>query len=140
MVADDDFALGQLVSRISHSKIWSSSAIFVVEDDSQDGADHVDAHRIPALVHQPLRPARCGNPHALRPALGDPLDGADHGHEALGLSDALASPMYNVFSSKPFNSGAVSTIAPKVNLLARNGPSAICRRKRRADCHSGPRT
>ena len=47
------------------------------------------------------------------------------GMKPLGLSDALATPMYNVFSSKPFNSGAVSTIAPKVNLLARNGPSAI---------------
>ncbi|MGZ4174046.1 MAG: bifunctional YncE family protein/alkaline phosphatase family protein, partial [Solirubrobacteraceae bacterium] len=53
MVAADDQGLGQLVSLISHSKIWSSSAIFVVEDDSQDGADHLDAHREPALVISP---------------------------------------------------------------------------------------
>ncbi|HYO18663.1 MAG TPA: alkaline phosphatase family protein, partial [Dermatophilaceae bacterium] len=53
MVADNDLALGQLVQTISQSSIWSSSAIFVVEDDSQDGADHVNAHRIPALVISP---------------------------------------------------------------------------------------
>ena len=53
MVAADDQGLGQLVALISHSKIWSSSAIFVVEDDSQDGADHLDAHREPALVISP---------------------------------------------------------------------------------------
>jgi hypothetical protein len=39
MVADNDLGLGQIVDTISHSPIWSSSAIFVVEDDSQDGAD-----------------------------------------------------------------------------------------------------
>ena len=51
MIADNDRALGQIVDTISHNaKIWAQSAIFVVEDDSQDGADHVDAHRIPAAV------------------------------------------------------------------------------------------
>ena len=53
MVADNDYGLGQIVDLISHSSIWKSSAIFVVEDDSQDGADHVDAHRIPAAVISP---------------------------------------------------------------------------------------
>src|SRR3954452_19660548 len=47
MIADNDEGLGRIVDLISHSSIWSSSAIFVIEDDSQDGADHVDAHRIP---------------------------------------------------------------------------------------------
>src|SRR5947209_6873844 len=53
MIADNDLALGQIVELISHSPIWSSSAIVVVEDDSQDGADHVDAHRMPAYVISP---------------------------------------------------------------------------------------
>ena len=57
MVADNDCALGQIVDLISHSSIWSQSAIFVVEDDSQDGADHVDAHRIPAAVISRTRSA-----------------------------------------------------------------------------------
>jgi YVTN family beta-propeller protein len=44
-MADNDYALGQLVDAVSHSPYWSSSVIFVTEDDSQDGPDHVDAHR-----------------------------------------------------------------------------------------------
>ncbi len=52
-IADNDLALGQIVDAISHSSIWPSTAIFVVEDDSQDGADHVDSHRSPALVISP---------------------------------------------------------------------------------------
>ena len=57
MIADNDHALGQVVDLISHSPIWGSSLILVLEDDSQDGADHVDAHRIPALVISPFASA-----------------------------------------------------------------------------------
>ena len=53
MIADNDCGLGQIVDLISHSPIWNTSLILVVEDDSQDGADHVDAHRIPALAISP---------------------------------------------------------------------------------------
>ena len=53
MVAENDYGLGQIVDTISHSSIWSSSAVFVLEDDSQDGADHVDAHRMPGAVFSP---------------------------------------------------------------------------------------
>lgn len=52
-VADNDYALGKIVEGISHSKLWPSTAIFVVEDAAQDGADHVDAHRAPAFVISP---------------------------------------------------------------------------------------
>ena len=52
-VADNDLALGQLVELVSQSSIWGQSAIFVQEDDSQSGTDHVDAHRIPAYVISP---------------------------------------------------------------------------------------
>jgi hypothetical protein len=49
-VADNDLALGRVVDAVSHSPHWDDTAIFVVEDDAQDGADHVDAHRSTALV------------------------------------------------------------------------------------------
>jgi len=52
-VADNDLALGRLVDHISHSPIWKESAIFVLEDDAQDGPDHVDAHRSVAYVASP---------------------------------------------------------------------------------------
>src|SRR5262245_43946150 len=53
MVADNDLALGRLVEAVSRSKFWPRTCIFVVEDDPQDGFDHVDAHRTLALVISP---------------------------------------------------------------------------------------
>jgi YVTN family beta-propeller protein len=49
-MADNDYALGRLVEAVSRSPYWTNTAILVVEDDAQDGPDHVDAHRSPALV------------------------------------------------------------------------------------------
>ncbi len=53
LVADNDLALGLLVEGVSRSKFWPTTAIFVVEDDAQNGSDHVDAHRTVALVISP---------------------------------------------------------------------------------------
>jgi DNA-binding beta-propeller fold protein YncE len=52
-VAQNDAALGEIISALSHSSYWSSTAVFVVEDDSQDGVDHVDGHRNVLLVASP---------------------------------------------------------------------------------------
>ncbi|MFD8423942.1 alkaline phosphatase family protein [Streptomyces sp. NPDC059466] len=52
-VADNDLAVGRMVDEISHSKYWKDSAIFVVEDDSQAGLDHVDGHRAPVQIISP---------------------------------------------------------------------------------------
>jgi YVTN family beta-propeller protein len=52
-VADNDLATGRIVDTISHSKYWKDSAIFVVEDDSQAGLDHVDGHRAPIQIISP---------------------------------------------------------------------------------------
>ena len=49
-VAENDYALGRIVEEVSKSPYWKDTAIFVLEDDAQDGPDHVDAHRSPALV------------------------------------------------------------------------------------------
>jgi DNA-binding beta-propeller fold protein YncE len=49
-VADNDLAVGRVVDAISHSPYWDDTAIFILEDDAQDGADHIDAHRSIALV------------------------------------------------------------------------------------------
>ena len=51
--ADNDLAIGRIVDAISHSHVWSSSAIFIEEDDAQDGVDHVDGHRSPGYVISP---------------------------------------------------------------------------------------
>jgi YVTN family beta-propeller protein len=51
--ADNDLAVGRIIDYISHSKVWSSSAIFIEEDDAQNGVDHVDGHRSPGYVISP---------------------------------------------------------------------------------------
>ena len=124
MVAAADLGLGQLVALISHSKIWSSSAIFVVEDDSQDGADHVDAHREPALVISPY--ARRGAVIHTRYDLLSVIRSMEliMGMKPLGLNDRLATPMYDVFAPNPVNSAPINNIPTKVNLLTRNTPAA----------------
>jgi hypothetical protein len=53
LAADNDYALGQLVEGVSKSRFWPKTAIFVVEDDAQNGPDHVDSHRSPAFVISP---------------------------------------------------------------------------------------
>jgi hypothetical protein len=51
--ADNDLAVGRIIDYISHSPIWSTSAIFIEEDDAQNGVDHVDGHRSPGYVLSP---------------------------------------------------------------------------------------
>jgi DNA-binding beta-propeller fold protein YncE len=52
-VADNDYALGRIVEGVTKSRFWPTTAIFVVEDDAQNGPDHVDSHRSPAFVISP---------------------------------------------------------------------------------------
>jgi DNA-binding beta-propeller fold protein YncE len=128
MIADNDYAVGQVVDKISHSSIWNSSLILVLEDDSQDGADHVDAHRIPALAI---------SPYTQRGAVvHDRYDFLSFirtlelvtGMKSLNLFDATAVPLYDAFDSDPSdNSEPYDAIVPNVDRNERNpaaGPAA----------------
>lgn len=53
-VADNDLAVGLFIEHLSHSPVWNQSVVFIVEDDAQNGPDHVDAHRAPAYVISPF--------------------------------------------------------------------------------------
>jgi DNA-binding beta-propeller fold protein YncE len=59
-VADNDLAIGRLVEAVSHSAYWDDTAFFILEDDAQNGADHVDAHRSLALVISKYSPRAAG--------------------------------------------------------------------------------
>jgi len=61
-VADNDLAVGRVVDAISHSSYWDDTAIFILEDDAQDGADHVDAHRSIAFVISKYSPGSADHP------------------------------------------------------------------------------
>jgi len=124
MVAENDYALGQIVDLVSHSSVWKSSAIFVVEDDSQDGSDHIDAHRTVGAVISPF--AKSG---AVVHTRYDQLSIIRSmelivGMKPLGLFDNLATPMYDAFTGAPSNDAPYSALGPNMNLLERNGPAA----------------
>jgi len=55
VIADNDLAVGRVVEAVSYSPYWDDTAIFILEDDAQDGPDHVDAHRSSALNIRPVR-------------------------------------------------------------------------------------
>jgi DNA-binding beta-propeller fold protein YncE len=61
-VADNDLAVGRIVDAVSHSAYWDDTAIFILEDDAQDGADHVDAHRSTAYVISKYAPGSADHP------------------------------------------------------------------------------
>jgi DNA-binding beta-propeller fold protein YncE len=101
MIAENDQALGRLVEVISSSRFWKDSAILVVEDDAQNGPDHVDAHRSVALVASPWARRRavdstllttCGMLRTIELVLGVP---------PMSQCDAAATPMYRAFQLKP---------------------------------------
>ena len=100
-VADNDLALGKIVDFISHSSIWKDSAIFVIEDDAQDGADHVDAHRSPILVISPY--ARRGFVAHTRTSMTGMHKTiyALLGVGPLNLEDGLAAGLGDMFTDRP---------------------------------------
>jgi DNA-binding beta-propeller fold protein YncE len=120
MIADNDRALGQVIDRISHSQYWGSSAIFVVEDDSQDGIDHQDAHRSPALVVSPYakRGAVIHTPYDYTSVLRS-IE-LILGLRPLSLFDAEATPMYAAFDARPQNSEPWAALPPTYPLLEEN--------------------
>jgi len=100
-VASNDLALGQLVEAVSKSKYWPETAIFVIEDDAQNGPDHVDAHRSVLLAVSPFSRRRsldstlyttCSVLRTMELILGLP---------PMSQYDAAATPMYGGFQPTP---------------------------------------
>ncbi|KUM98694.1 hypothetical protein AQI88_01770 [Streptomyces cellostaticus] len=100
-VADNDLALGRIVDTISHSKDWKSTAVFVLEDDSQNGVDHVDGHRNPTLVISPYA-ARGKVVHSYYSQL-NVLRTIEQilGLPPMNQQDMAAEPMYDAFTDRP---------------------------------------
>jgi hypothetical protein len=98
MVAENDLALGRVIDRLSRSPAWSATAVFVLEDDAQNGPDHVDAHRSVLLVASPF--ARRGavdstfyTTSSVVRTIGQIL-----GLPPLSQYDAAANPLWNAFT------------------------------------------
>jgi hypothetical protein len=133
LVADNDYALGTLVEAVYRSRFWAGTAIFVLEDDAQNGPDHVDSHRSPAFVISPYVKHRAVDSSmynttsilrtielmlALRP---------------MTQFDAAARPMSAAFQAAP-DLAPYSVEKPRVPLDERNPPhSATAARSARLD-------
>ncbi len=114
-MADNDLALGRVVDAVSHSADWASTAIFVVEDDAQDGPDHVDAHRTIAQVISPY--TQNGKVDSTFYSTVSMLRTMEliAGIKPMSQFDAAATPMLNSFSDRP-NLTAYSAITPTQKL------------------------
>jgi len=110
-VAENDLALGQIIEAISQSKFWSKTAIFVVEDDAQNGPDHVDAHRTVALVVSPF--TKRGAVDSTMYSTSSMLRTMELilGLKPMTMFDAAATPMFNSFTPE-------QNVAPYIHLPA----------------------
>ena len=117
--ADNDLAVGRFIEHLSHSPIWKESAVFILEDDAQNGPDHVDAHRSPAYLISPYVKrnfvdhtmySTSGMLRTIELILGLP---------PMSQYDAAAMPMFRCFTSVPDTTAYVALPA-NVNIEERN--------------------
>jgi hypothetical protein len=118
-VGSNDVALGKIVEAASRSKFWNEMAIFVIEDDAQNGPDHVDAHRTVGLVISPYVKR-----HSVDSTIYTTASMVRTMELILGLPpmtqyDGGAAPMFNCFD-KVANAEPYEVKTPKIDLEARN--------------------
>jgi YVTN family beta-propeller protein len=122
-VASNDYALGLIVERVSHSKYWPETAIFVIEDDAQDGPDHVDARRTVAYAISPyIRRGTVDSTHYTTTSLLRTIE-LLLGLPPMSQYDAAATPLYASFGDKA-DLSPYRAVAPQINIYERNQPTA----------------
>ena len=123
MVANNDYAIGQLVEAVSHSRYWPNTAIFIIEDDAQDGADHVDGRRTVGLVISPY--VKRGIVDSTLYTTSSMVRSMELllGLPPMSQYDAAAMPLYNSFGTAaiatPFDA-----IQPQIDVNAKNAKDA----------------
>jgi hypothetical protein len=122
--ADNDYGVGLLVDGVSHSKLWASTAIFIIEDDAQNGPDHVDSHRAPAWVISPYTRRGIVDSGMYNQASILRTIELIVGLRPMTQFDAAARPMFEGFSRAP-DATPYTAIAPKVSLTDRNSGQAV---------------
>ena len=118
-MANNDYALGQIVDRVTHSRYWPETAIFVIEDDAQDGPDYVDARRTTGFVLSPY--VRRGTVDRTSYTTSSMLRTMELllGLPPMSQFDAAATPMYASFGVTADTTPYVH-VKPEVDLDAKN--------------------
>lgn len=122
-MAENDLAFGRVVEAVSRSRFWPQTAIFVVEDDAQNGPDHIDAHRTIAYAISPY--SRRGAVDSTMYSTASMLRTIELilGLQPMSQFDAAAMPMFNSFQSRSDPRPYVAE-TPRANLQERNSPQA----------------
>jgi hypothetical protein len=117
-LADNDLALGRIIEALSRSPFWKTTVVFVLEDDAQDGPDHVDSHRSPLVVISPY--SRAGALHRFTNTT-DVLRTIEEilGLDALSQFDHYGRPLRDVWSDTP-DLRAWTALVPSVRLDEKN--------------------
>ncbi len=123
MVASNDLALGRIVEAVSHSSLWPQFAIFVIEDDAQNGPDHVDSHRTVGQVISPYTRRRHRDSTMYSTSSMLRTMELILGLPPLTQHDATATPMHNCFTDKP-DLRPFTALPARIDLDARNPASA----------------
>jgi DNA-binding beta-propeller fold protein YncE len=121
-IAQNDYALGLIIQAISHSPVWKSSAVFVIEDDSQDGADHVSAQRTTMYVASPYARGGVQSTHYTTASLLRTVE-LILGMQPLTTYDAMAVPLYAAFGTTA-DLRAFTAIPTQIDMSARNKKTA----------------
>lgn len=101
MIADNDQAIGMVADILSHSTYWPRTVIFVIEDDPQDGGDHVDNHRSPLHVISPWARRGVSSVHYSEASIWRTVQLIFGVERPLNRSWELAAPLYDMFTSTP---------------------------------------
>ena len=123
MNANADHAVGQLVERITKSPYWPETAIFIIEDDAQNGPDHVDARRTVGLVVSPYTKRQFVDSTLYTTSAMLRTMELLLGLPPMTQYDAAALPMYNAFNTKA-DLTPYQAIAPKIDVMEKNTPAS----------------
>ncbi len=136
-VATNDYAVGLIVSAISHSSIWCSSAIFITEDDAQDGADHVSDQRSTLYLVSPYARGGAIHEHYSTVSVLRTIE-LLLGMQPLSNYDATAVPLYAAFGATP-NLASFDATPPQIDVHARKLTHRLRRRDQRTPRLQPPR-
>ncbi|HUN29014.1 MAG TPA: hypothetical protein VMV65_04380, partial [Alphaproteobacteria bacterium] len=117
-VAQNDHAFGRIVDVVSHSRYWASTAIFAIEDDSQNGPDHVDDQRTTFYLASPYAAPGVHHAHYTTSSVMRTIE-LLLGLPPMTIYDALAPPMYDAFALQP-DLRPYDVIAPKIDDTVKN--------------------
>jgi YVTN family beta-propeller protein len=122
-VATNDWVVGQLVDAVSHSPYWKSTAIFILEDDAQNGPDHVSDQRSTFYIASPYARGGIDHTHYSTVSFVRSIE-LLLGLAPLSVADTTTQPLYKLFALNPVNAAPYDAIKPGVDMTALNKRAA----------------